>query len=139
LDKYIEDLEKKYNGWSNRYNTWEMAKTNLESHNYLFFVLGRARADAFGTPHSIRSIWQIVSNSISRGTNALFDNPKWTNPHSFRHIAEKHIRLLEKSDDIESFSNLLGHSREMGDMYAEQIMTDYELSETLVDDWWLNT
>lgn len=137
VEDYIERLEMQLQGGLNRYDAWETAKENLSGHNYLFFMMAKSDAMSFGQPHTIISIWSMVRVAIALATTALFGETKWTNPHALRHIAEKHIRLLNKSDMLESFGTFIGHSKEMGDLYAAQIMTDYELAEKVVDDWWL--
>jgi hypothetical protein len=53
-----------------------------------------------------------------------------------RHIAEKHVRQMGKSHITEAFGTLIGHSKEMGDKYADQITSEYELTEAIVDNWW---
>jgi len=35
-----------------------------------------------------------------------------------------------------AFGTLVGHSKQMGDEYAAQITSEYELTEDIVDDWW---
>ncbi|MEB3161379.1 MAG: hypothetical protein VKL20_07960 [Synechocystis sp.] len=137
IEDYIQQEEVRVQGVLNRYEAFDIVKQNLESHNYLFFVMGEGQATAFGTPHTVTSIWQLVTGAISQATTALYGEAKWTNPHALRHIAEKHIRLLNKSDKLETFATLIGHSKEMGDEYANQILTDYDLSKNIVDDWWL--
>jgi len=137
LEDYIRQEEIRVQGVLNRYQAFDTVKQNMENNNYLFFVMGEGQATAFGTPHTVTSIWQLVTGAISQATTALYGEAKWTNPHSLRHIAEKHIRLLNKSDKLETFATLIGHSKEMGDEYANQILTDYDLSKNIVDDWWL--
>jgi hypothetical protein len=137
IEKYIARSEQELKSASNGLNALEKAKSNVEGHNYLFFMLGKSRGESFGKPHTRDSVEDIVSRSIAGATNALFGEAKWINPHALRHIAEKHIRLLNKSDSLESFGTLIGHSKETGDEYAAQITTDYELSQKIVDDWWL--
>ena len=137
VEDYIQQEEIRLQGALNRHDAWEEAKNNLNSHNYLFFMMAKGEAVSFGQPHTVTSVWTIVKQAIAQATTALFEETKWTNPHALRHIAEKHIRLLNKSDALESFGTLIGHSKEMGDEYAAQITTDYELSQKVVDDWWL--
>ncbi len=137
LDEYLAREEAKLQGAEHRLAGWEVAKATLESHNYLFFVSGKKNAESFGTPHYIASVWYMVSYAIATGSNALWGEPRWTNPHALRHIAEKHIRQLQKSDLLEPFGAFIGHSKEMGDEYAAQIMTENDLTKDIVDDWWV--
>lgn len=137
VEDYILQEESRLQGALNRREAWEQAQQNFNSHNYLFFMMAKGEATSFGKPHSVTSVWTIVRRVIALATTALFGEPKWTNPHALRHIAEKHIRLLNKPDMLESFGTLIGHSKEMGDLYAAQIMTDYELAQKVVDDWWV--
>ncbi len=34
------------------------------------------------------------------------------------------------------FDTFIGHNEKMGDEYAEKIMSEFEQTEYLVDDWW---
>ncbi len=136
LEEYIRREEKKLQGPINRRAAWPKAKENISNHNYLFFLLGKGHPESFGTPHYVASIWRRVNRAIAMATTALFGETKWTNPHALRHIAEKHIRAHGKSHIAESFGTLIGHSKEIGDDYAAQITSSYELTEAIVDDWW---
>lgn len=138
--QYIDYLEKKLRKVEQRIAFWEVAKTNFESHNHLFFMFGKSRKngiEVFGNPLNVASIWRVVTRAIAMSSKALFGEERWTNPHALRHIAEKHIRQPGKQDITESFAMLIGHSKEIGDEYARQITSEYELSEDIVDDWWL--
>jgi hypothetical protein len=35
-----------------------------------------------------------------------------------------------------AFDQLIGHAEEMGDDYAEQILSDFEQTFEVVDNWW---
>lgn len=138
--QYIDYLDNKLRTVEQRIAFWEVAKTNFESHNHLFFMFGKNRKngiEVFGNPLNVASIWRVVTRAIAMSSKALFGEERWTNPHALRHIAEKHIRQPGKQDITESFAMLIGHSKEMGDDYARQITSEYELSEDIVDDWWL--
>jgi hypothetical protein len=78
----------------------------------------------------------MVNRAIATATLALFGEARWTNPHALRHIAEKHIRQIGKSHIAHAFGTLVGHSKQMGDEYAAQITSEYELTEDIVDNWW---
>jgi len=137
--QYIAYLEKRLKGVERRFETWEIAKQNFESHSFLFFKFGKNGKNdtqSFGKPHDVTSIWRVVIYAIARATKALFGEARWTNPHKLRNIAEKHIRQPGKPDITEAFATFIGHSKEMGDEYAEQITSEYELTEGIVDDWW---
>lgn len=137
VDTYLKREQQRLNPIVNRIKMREKIEANLSAHNYVFFLLAMGSQGSFGNPHHVASIWSMVTNAISLATKALFGEEKWTNPHALRHIAEKHIRLLGKEDIADKFGTLIGHSKEMGDEYAAQITTDYELSEKIVDNWWL--
>jgi hypothetical protein len=138
-DEYIFYLENRLKGIKRRLNTWKIAKQNLESHNFLFFKFGKNgknNTQSFGQPHDVTSIWRVVTYAIARATKALFGEERWTNPQKLRNVAEKHIRQSGKLEIADAFATFIGHSREMGDEYAEQITSEYELTEHIVDDWW---
>lgn len=136
LEEYIEQEESRLQGAENRIAAWPVAKANLESHNHLFFLLGKHEPESFGKPHYVASVWRLVNRAIARGTKTLFGEERWTNPHALRHIAEAHIRQSGKSHLREAFSTLIGHSPEMGDEYADQVVSEYESTEDIVDNWW---
>jgi len=136
IEQYIEQETMRLQGAENRIAAWPMAKQNLESHNHLFFLLAKREPESFGKPHYVASVWRLVNRAIARATKTLFGEERWTNPHALRHIAEGHIRLVGKSNIAATFGSLIGHSKEMGDAYAEQVISEYELTEDIVDDWW---
>jgi hypothetical protein len=136
LDEYIQQEEIRLQAAKSCIAVWEVAKENLESHNYLFFILTKGEPESFGKPHYVASIWRLVNRAIARGTKTLFGEERWTNPHALRHIAEAHIRLSGKAHIAASFGALIGHSKEMGDEYAEQVLSEYDLTRNIVDDWW---
>jgi len=138
-DDYISYLEKRLKGVRHRFETWEIAKQNLESHNFLIFKFGKNGKNdtqSFGQPHEVDTIWRLVTYAIAKSTKALFGEERWTNPQKLRNIAEKHIRQSGKLEITDAFATFIGHSKEMGDEYAEQITSEYELTEEIVDDWW---
>lgn len=137
IDQYIRQETSRLQGAQNRVAAWPTAKANLEKHNFLFFVLAKREPTSFGKPHYVASVWRLVNRAIAQGTKALFREERWTNPHALRHIAEAHIRLCGKSHIAEAFGTLIGHSKEMGDAYADQVISEYELTEGIVDNWWI--
>ncbi|MBW4628738.1 MAG: hypothetical protein KME49_25290 [Brasilonema octagenarum HA4186-MV1] len=136
LDEYIQQQQIRLQAAKSCITVWEVAKENLESHNYLFFILTKGEPESFGKPHYVASVWRLVNRAIARGTKTLFGEERWTNPHALRHIAEAHIRLSGKANIAASFGALIGHSKEMGDEYAEQVLSEYDLTKNIVDDWW---
>lgn len=135
-DEYIQQEQIRLQAAKSCIAVWEVAKENLESHNYLFFILTKREPESFGKPHYVASIWRLVNRAIARGTKTLFGEERWTNPHALRHIAEAHVRLSGKADIAAAFGALIGHSKEMGDEYASQVLSEYDLTKNIVDDWW---
>jgi integrase len=138
-EKYVNSINKKLKATEQRLAVWSVAKNNFESHNHLFFMFGKNRkngVEVFGNPQDVSSIWRVVTRAIATASKALWGEERWTNPHTLRHIAEKHIRRAGNPDITEAFGMLIGHSKEVGDEYARQITSDYEETEGIVDDWW---
>jgi integrase len=133
--KYIKELERRILRLRHLIAAWEPARTNLANNDSLFFsfVSGK-NLNSFGQPLSISSVCALVTRAISKSTLALFEEPRWTNPHALRHIAAKHIRLLQK--DTKGMAAAMGHSEEQADKYADQIMTESDLIDKLIDSWW---
>ena len=73
---------------------------------------------------------------MGNATLTLFDEPKFLNPHGFRHIGSKHLRGIGKGHQKGKFSIFVGHSVEIDDAYANQITNEYDLIECIIDDWW---
>jgi integrase len=136
-DKYIQEQERTLRGIERRIAGWETAKNNFESYNHLFFMFGKRGIEAFGRPFTRDNFWEVFRRAIANATQALFGEARWTNPHALRHIAEKHIRQPGKVNITEPFGTLIGHSKEMGDEYAEQITSEYDLTEEITDIWWI--
>lgn len=136
-EEYIQEQERVLSGIERRLAGWETAKNNLENHNHLFFMFGKRGIEAFGRPFSIDNFWEVFRRAIANATQALFGEARWTNPHALRHIAEKHIRQPGKVNITEPFGTLIGHSKKMGDEYAEQITSEYDLTEEITDNWWI--
>jgi hypothetical protein len=135
-EQHIEYLEQKIKGLENRIAARETCKKNFESHSYVFFLAPNAEPKSFGKPTSIPSIWNLTTVAVSKATKALFGSERvfWTNPHAFRHIAEKHIRKID--GETKAFGTYIGHSEQMGDEYAEQITSEYEITHSVADNWW---
>jgi integrase len=136
-EEYIQEQERLLSGIERRFAGWEIAKNNLESHNHLFFMFGKRGIEAFGKPFSRDNFWEVFRRAIANATQALFGEARWTNPHALRHIAEKHIRQSGKVNITEPFGTLIGHSKKTGDEYAEQITSEYDLTEEITDNWWI--
>lgn len=137
VNVYIGDLETKQRRLQHRLETLEIARSNFTAHKCLFFMLG-SRGDcleSFGKPFNDENFWSMVTNAVEFATLALFDHPRRTNPHAFRHIGDKHVRKL-KNGRTRAFDQLIGHAEQMGDDYAEQILSDFEQTSEVVDTWW---
>jgi hypothetical protein len=137
VDGYIADLEKKQRRLQHRLETLEIARRNFTAHNCLFFMLG-SRGDcleSFGKPFNDENFCSMVTNAVEFATLALFGQPRRTNPHAFRHIGDKHIRKI-KNGKTKAFDQLIGHAEQMGDDYAEQILSEFEQTSEVVDNWW---
>lgn len=137
VEKYIDGLEYRLKSLKTRIAAWEEAKNNFLEFNSLFFSIGNSgHPGSFGKPFASPSQFgQLVYHAVARGSQALFNKTRYTNPHAFRHIAEKHIRLAGRTDK-EAFGALIGHSGKMGDTYAKQIMSEADLTGNIVDNWW---
>jgi len=133
--KYIENLETRILGIRGIIAAWETARTNVTNNNSLFFSFGSGNYfNTFGQPLAVDSVWSLVITAISKATLALFGEARWTNPHALRHIAAKHVRLLQK--DTKGMAAAMGHSEEQADKYANQIMTESDLIDNFIDSWW---
>jgi hypothetical protein len=137
-ESYIETLEKKIKGIQYRLDSLICAKENMEKYDRVFFSFGKKDAMAFGSPLNNCLFWQTVRRATAIATYELFGEAKWINPHAFRNMAEKHLRLIGKGDQADAFGALIGHSKEMGDEYANQILSEYEITEDIVDNWWID-
>ena len=136
---HFKNLKNIYKGINNRLKVWPIAKDNAKDCDYLFFLLGRRHPGTFCTSFeegSHGNITSKISKAVATATLALFGEAKFLNPHGFRNIGAKHLRMLNKHSDKEAFSVFLGHSIEMDDNYAELITDNYELIESLIDNWW---
>jgi hypothetical protein len=91
--------------------------------------------ESFGKPFNDENFCSMVTNAVEFATQALFGQPRRTNPHAFRHIGDKHIRKI-KNGKTKAFDQLIGHTEAMGDDYAEQILSEYEQTSSVVDNWW---
>ncbi|HEY9881473.1 MAG TPA: hypothetical protein V6D29_23670 [Leptolyngbyaceae cyanobacterium] len=132
LKQEILILERKLEELRRRISSWEIAKIQLaQNPNALFFKL---QGEAFGKPLDQGSLWSRVTLGIRKGSFALFGRQFRTNPHAFRHIAAKHVRLIKQNST--TLSHLMGHSLKMNGEYALQITTEMDLTANFVDDWW---
>lgn len=138
IEKYIQNLEKVARGLEHRIAALETCKNNIESHNSVFLLLPNTEPESFGKPIHQRSLHGMTVAAVAKASRALFGNERvfWTNPHAFRHIGEKQIRKI--NGNVEAFGTYIGHSKEMGDEYAEQITSEYEVTEGIADNWWEN-
>lgn len=136
VEQYIKNLETKIQALQKRIDSLEPAKANFESHNCVFILMGsRKYPEAFGRSMDEQNFWSMITNAVAFATQALYGEARWTNPHGFRHIGDKQVRKTRKGNQ-KDFDTFIGHSEKMGDEYANQIMSEFEQTEYLVDDWW---
>jgi len=138
-EKYIKSAEQRLRAMKNRLKAREAAKTNAENCDHLFFALGRSHPTSFcfsfeKVHHG--SVTNRILKAMGNATLALFGEPKFLNPHGFRHIGSKHMRNIGKSDQKGKFSTFVGHSIEVDNDYANQLIHEYDLIECIIDDWW---
>jgi hypothetical protein len=138
-EKYCKSLRVRLRAMKNRLDAWETAKYNAENCDHLFFALGRSHPKSFCFSFEkvhYSNISSQISQTIGNATSALFGEAKFLNPHGFRNIGAKHLRDIGRAGDKEAFSELLGHSVEIDDDYANTLTNDYDLIERVVDNWW---
>lgn len=137
--KALLELQNRFRQVKQRLETREIAQQNIEGCEYIFFSLGGNQFESYGKPYVDKDnyITELVSRGVARATKALYQTPKFLNPHGFRHIGAKHLRTIGNSRHKEAFSALAGHSIEIDDEYAAQVTQDFEVIEDMVDDWWL--
>jgi hypothetical protein len=136
-EAYLQEKEKRLAGVQYRLDAWPVAQEKLQKYDRVFFSFGKKDAIAFGQPLEVSIFWQTVRRATAIATHALFGEAKWVNPHAFRHIGEKHLRLLGKAHLADAFGALIGHSKEIGDEYANQILSEYDITKDIVNNWWL--
>ncbi|MEP0925289.1 hypothetical protein [Leptolyngbya sp. ST-U4] len=135
--RYKQNLERKYEGLKSRIAAWEVAKANAEVCHNVFFSLGGSHPGSFGKAYDesrTSCISSMVSRAVGRATKALYGQAYYLNPHGFRHIGSKQVRMAGK--DKAAFSALVGHTLRVDEQYAAQVTQDYELIVDFVDDWW---
>jgi integrase len=96
---------------------------------------GKNHPQSFGKPISMCEMYSLFTNAIAKATTALYGKPRWANPHSLRHVAAKHVRMLE-GGDVESLAEFMGHTKRQGDEYAAQIMNTVDRLSNFSDSWW---
>ncbi|MBD2077144.1 hypothetical protein H6F86_25320 [Phormidium sp. FACHB-592] len=134
-EKCIKNYARRVNGLQRRIAVLETVRANLDQNKSIFVMTGKSQhADAFGKLHDEGTIHSLVTRAVARARTQLLGSPRHTNPHAFRHIADKHVRMLGK--DPKAFDTLIGHSEEMGDEYAEQLMSERDLTDAIVNNWW---
>jgi len=137
--KYIHSAGLRLRAMKNRLEAQEVAKINAENCNHLFFALGRSVHENFCIPFEdihYGTVTGKISKAVGNATFTLFGQPKFLNPHGFRHIGSKHLRKIGKSSQKDKFSLFVGHGIEIDDAYANQIINEYDLIEGIIDDWW---
>jgi hypothetical protein len=142
-ETYVNNTRDIWRKWEKRIVSLGISRANLQKFwqedKIIFFTLTLTNSDRWGTAYDSTQVLTLVNTATSKATRArtdVFDNVKKINPHAFRHIAEKHIRTANP-EQARSFGMLIGHTERMGDEYASQITSKYELTESIVDDWWL--
>ena len=112
-----------------------MAKANAKVCHNVFFSLGGSHPGSFGKAYDesrTSCISSMVSRAVGRATK--YGQAYYLNPHGFRHIGSKQVRIAGK--DKPAFSALVGHTLRVDEQYAAQVTKDYELIVDFVDDWW---
>ncbi|XGW00969.1 MAG: hypothetical protein ACAF41_34605 (plasmid) [Leptolyngbya sp. BL-A-14] len=131
----IRRLEQRVSNLQKLIAARESAKANFETADPFFFRFGAlGYRHKFGQPLESEGVYVMVRQSMATATEALFGRACWLNPHALRHVAAKHIRQIHGNK--EALALLMGHSCKMADDYAKQILTDYEETLDVVDDWW---
>jgi len=137
--KYICSTKLRLRAMKNRCQDLSVARVKAENCNHLFFALGRSTPNRFCASFE-EAHYGVITNKVAQAvgnaTLALFNEPKFLNPHGFRHIGSKHLREIGKSPQKDKFSLFVGHSIEIDDYYANQIINEYDLIEQIVDEWW---
>lgn len=110
LDKYIAD--------------WRSLE-NLD-HNFLFFIRGThaRRGEGRGKPiESTHHLSRLIPKLIYRVTAILYgkQNAKATTPHDFRRIFNTWLFKYGTSEDIEIYTEILGHSPEEARSTYQQV------------------
>ena len=134
-DEASKNIKKAARVWENKVNARGIAKANYYKDQTLFFSYGSNYPDLFGLPLQCKSLTKTVVTAVRTATKVLFGKEKSTNPHAFRHIAEKHIRSIRPGDKAK-FGVFIGHNEKTGDEYAKQITSEYEITSDFVDEWW---
>lgn len=136
-EKYITNLEKVISGYETRINGLEVAKNNIESLGYVFCESGKTYPGSFGKPFETNTFASLIIEASMKASMDLFGPERVlrTNPHALRHIAERHIREIK--GDKRAFGSYIGHSEKMGDEYANQLMSEYDITEKMAFGWWL--
>ena len=136
VEDYITQLENKISALTKRIDCRLVAKENFEHHNGIFILMGSHKnPEGFGKPMDVSNFWSMITNAVAFATKNLYGEEKRLNPHAFRHLADKHVRQCGRGNN-KVFDHFIGHSEKMGDEYAEQIMSEFEETEHIVDDWW---
>jgi len=140
IPDYIRHLEGILSGWNKRVEAYEKVKQNIESLNHIFWMTGKVNRELFGVPFFEdyqNTFYSMVVSASVQASNDLFGPERVlrTNPNALRHIAEKHVRKIK--GNAEAFGSFIGHSKKMGDEYAAQITSEYEVNEEMAFGWWI--
>lgn len=95
-------------------------------HNFLFFIRGSSARNREGRGEPIRSethLSTLIPKLIFKITGILYgpDNAKATTPHDFRRIFETWLFKYGTPEDIEIYTEILGHSPEEARKTYQQV------------------
>lgn len=121
--------------------TRENVTKYLQHERQVFLTLTFNNPEAFAKAISESGVTNLVKTSTGIATKArsdIFAESLQIPPHSFRHIAEHHVRNVNPLNKAK-FGKLINHSEKMGDFYASQVANTYKDTFDLADDWWEET
>lgn len=104
-------------------------------HDLVFIRTGARRNPATrGEPLNKGDMSDLVTGAVHRATAVLFEEPRDTTPHVYRHIAVTFQRRHGRPEQREAFAELLGHTvREADATYNEKTLREKSQS---AEDWW---
>lgn len=136
-DNYIFNLRRQLHSMQSCQDNRLQALANAEKCEHVFFSLGGNQVNNFATFYEDNRsgcVTSLVKGGVARASKALFGEARPLNPHGFRNIGARQVRVA--GNNPEAFSMLIGHTLEIDDQYAAQVTTDYELIGDFVDNWW---
>jgi integrase len=116
-ERFNKDLDDYINKWR--------ALENLD-HNFLFFIRGTdaQKRQGRGEPiHQANHLSRLIPKLIFKITGILYglENAKATTPHDFRRIFETWLFKYGTPEDIEIYTEILGHSPEEARKTYQQV------------------